>query len=100
MLAPWISSRITPRYSHTFLSDIHRFQCLTSRPAIGGQEGAKHDCVTRLDRDRAAGVNHARSSRLRCRDKKPAVPMAYLCRGNQMKAARKSALKSAGFFAP
>ena len=40
-------------------------------------EGAKHDCVTRLDRDRAAGVNHAWNSRHRCRDTSPAVPMAY-----------------------
>ena len=40
-------------------------------------EGAKPDCVTRLDRDRAAGINHAWNSRLRCRDKRPAVSMAY-----------------------
>src|SRR5262249_17514537 len=38
----------------------------------------KHDCVTRLDRDRPAGVNHACNSRHRCRDRRPAVAMAYL----------------------
>ena len=63
-------------------------------PAPPIRRELKHDCVTRLDRDRAAGVNHAWNSRLSCRDKSPAVPMAYPCLGNQMKVARKSALKS------
>jgi hypothetical protein len=38
----------------------------------------KHDCLTRLDRDRTAGVNHAWNSRHRCRDRIPALRMAYL----------------------
>jgi hypothetical protein len=38
----------------------------------------KHDCVTRLDRDRAAGVNHAWNSWHRCRARSPAVAVAYL----------------------
>ena len=45
----------------------------------GSMKGAKHDCVTRLDRDRAAGVNHAWNSRHRCRARSPAVPMACRC---------------------
>jgi hypothetical protein len=40
-------------------------------------EGAKHDCVTGLDRDRADGVNRGWNSRRRCRDARPAAPMEY-----------------------
>jgi hypothetical protein len=40
-------------------------------------EALKHDYLTRLDRDRAAGVNHL-GSRHRCRDRIPALRMAYL----------------------
>jgi hypothetical protein len=61
--------------------------------------GAKHDCVTRLDRDRAAGVNHAWNSRLRCRDTSPAVPMAYRRaerRLGEMMAELKEPMKSCG----
>ena len=34
--------------------------------------------LARLDRDRSAGVNRAWNSRHRCRDRRPAVAMAYL----------------------
>src|SRR5215472_18288271 len=54
-------------------------------PAPSIRKGAKHDCVTGLDRDRAAGVDRDWNSRLSCRATSPAVPMARLCRVNQMK---------------
>src|SRR5690349_14434869 len=49
---------------------------------FGGE--LEHDCVTRLDRDWAASVNHAWNSRHSCRARGPAVPMAYLCRRNAL----------------
>ena len=67
------------KYADEMRSALQR--CGSSRPdngVIGVCEGAKHDCVTRLDRDWAAGVNHAWNSRHRCRDRSPAVAMAYL----------------------